>query len=93
VARIQTEVKIDKKESNEMYSVFFEGFSKKASPIFRDRHCFNEIFNEFVVEVCDFEMTEIIPDIRLLGTFLNMGFTYEIDSRIYESVPNYLYSP
>lgn len=36
------------------------GFYNKASPIFKDRHHFNEVYNSFVAETCDFEMSEII---------------------------------
>jgi hypothetical protein len=54
VTRVQTEATITKEDSASTYSTFSLGFTRKASPIFRDRLCFNEVFNEFVVEVCEF---------------------------------------
>jgi hypothetical protein len=39
----------------------FEDFQRKTSPIFRDRLGINEIFNEYLVELCDFELGDIIP--------------------------------
>jgi hypothetical protein len=43
---------------------------KKASPIFKDPFRVNEIFNSFLTEICEFEMTEIIPSIKFVANFL-----------------------
>lgn len=73
-------------ESQQLFRKYHEGFSRKASPIFNDRYNFNSIFNEFVADTCHFEITEIIGMIRWAGEFIDMGFTFDIDSRAYEQV-------
>jgi hypothetical protein len=32
----------------------YQEFQKKASPIFRDRFGINELFNDYLVELCEF---------------------------------------
>ena len=59
---------------------------KKATPIFRDRMRLNEIFNNFLTELCEYEMTEIIPSIKFMAQFLDMNFMYEIDKKTFDEV-------
>jgi hypothetical protein len=35
-------------------------FQKKASPIFRDRIGINEFFNNYLVQLCEFELGDVI---------------------------------
>ena len=58
------------------YQSYYEAFKLKSTPIFKDKLGFNAIFNDFLVEACDFEITEIIKPIKWCSMFLNMGFTY-----------------
>lgn len=59
-------------------------FLKKASPIFKDPYRINEVFNTFLAEMCEFEITEIIPGIKLISNFLEMDFCYSVDERAIE---------
>jgi hypothetical protein len=66
-----------------MFNWYYVGFKEKSSPIFKDKYGFNGIFNDFLTETCDFEMTEIIESIKWCSRFLNLGFTYEIETKTY----------
>ena len=47
-------------------------FTKKASPIFRDPFRINELYNVFLTELCDFEITEIISSIKYVAQWLDL---------------------
>jgi hypothetical protein len=46
----------EKSEEN-LFKVYHRLFMKRASPIFKDPFRVNEVFNAFLVEVCEFEIT------------------------------------
>lgn len=60
----------------------FNEFNKKITPIFRDRFGFNEVFNEYLTELCDFELADIIGEIKYLAGYLNMAFIYELPENL-----------
>lgn len=59
---------------------------KKASPIFKDPFRINELFNGFLTELCEFEITEIIPGIKYVSQLLDLEMSYNIDNKALEEV-------
>ena len=57
---------------------------KKASPIFKDPFRVNQLFNVFLTELCEFEITQIIPVIKHMSHFLDLEFSYNIDDKAME---------
>lgn len=64
---------------------------KKASPIFKDPFRINELFNGFLTELCEFEITEIIPGIKYVSQLLDLEMSYNIDNKALEEVRIWLF--
>lgn len=78
-AEMEFEVKFERMLVDSDYSKYqalASAFSLKASPILKDWLGFNAVFNDYIVQLCDFELADVVPEIKFMAGFLGVGFGY-----------------